>query len=401
MIAEYNPFHLGHQFHLQETRDRLGQDCAIVCVMSGNFVQRGTPALFSKHVRVETALRCGADLVLEIPLNWAMAPAERFASGAIYLLQQTNAVEYLSFGSESDHLDVLWEIAVCLEQSQDLEKRIIALLQNGVSYPTARQKAAEAVLGQEKAQWLRRPNQLLAISYLRALCRFAPEIQPIVVKRRGVAHDAERTENGFASASCLRDLISRGEWEQAKRFIPPTAAEIYESAMSNEAGPAFLKTGERAVLGRLWAMDQAAFAQLPEAGGGLSDRLYQAVQTQGSLMDILAAAKTKRYTHAHLRRQLMRAYLGITIEDYTQYPPYLRVLGCNDVGRSLLKQMRKNASLPIVTKPAHSKKLTEEGKRQFFLEVKAGNLYGLFRPRLSAPGEEWRRGPVILSNHKG
>lgn len=396
IVAEYNPFHKGHLYHIRQTRALLGEDCRIVCVMSGNFVQRGEPALFSKHTRTAAALRCGADLVLELPLPFAMAPAERFAGGAVRILDSAGVVEYLSFGSESGRLNQLEEIAACLD-SPAMEPLLTKALQGGCSYPAARQQAASLLLG-SKADLLKKPNNLLGVSYLRAMRRQNSALVPITISRTGARHDQNAPAAEIASASYLRQTIIGQNWETAVPFVPPEALPLYQAELESGLAPATMEAANRAVLARLRAMTPAEFEALPASGGGLADRFMAAARAGGSLSEILETCKTKRYTLAHLRRLLLLAYLRVTREDWPDQIPYLRVLGLNGRGRSLLREMRKKARLPVIVKPAHAGRLEESCRRLFELEARATDLYQLFRPRILPGGMEWKQGPVVFFN---
>lgn len=394
IIAEYNPFHKGHEYHIRQTRAYLGEDCNIVCVMSGNFVQRGEPALFSKHIRAAAALHCGADLVLELPLPFAMAPAERFAMGAVQVLDAAGVIDFLSFGSESGRLSKLEEAARCLN-SPAMEPLLQKALKSGCSYPKARQEAATLLLGQ-KASLLQSPNNLLGVSYLGAMRRLNTAIVPLTISRRGAFHDSSMPTEKIASASYLRALLTAGNPKEAFSFIPPETHTLYQGELKAGLAPATTENAERAILARLCTMTQTEYEALPESGGGLALRFMAAARAGCGLSEILDICKTKRYTHAHLRRLMLWAYLGVTKSNRPEQIPYLRVLGFNGRGRQLLAKMRKSARLPVITKPAHTKNLDERGRRLFELEARATDLYRLCSPQISQGGEEWRKGPVIL-----
>ncbi len=373
IAAEYNPFHAGHARHIAETRKALGEDCAVVAAMSGNFVQRGDCALFDKWRRARSALEGGADLVLELPTVWAAASAERFAWGAVSILRAAGA-ECLSFGSESGDAAALDELAACLD-GPAYAAALREELAGGASFAACRQRAAAGLAGAEKAALLANPNDNLAAEYLKAARRlgWAPEV--IAVPRAGAGHDGGAHPD-YPSASWLRERIRGG-------------------ALPSE-GFADLKRAERAVLARLRSMALPDFEALPDSGEGLASRLYRAARTGASLEEVWALAKTKRYAHARLRRMTLWAFLGLTAEDVPEKPPYLRVLGCSDRGREVLKRLKKTAPLPILTKPAHARELDGEGRRLFGLEARCTDLFDLCLDPTPAPGREWTTGPVIL-----
>lgn len=396
IVAEYNPFHTGHLYQMEQIRAQLGEDCAIVCVMSGNYVQRGDFASFPKHIRAKAALRCGADLILELPLSWSLAPAERFAEGAVEVLHQTGVVEYLSFGSEETNLKNLLEIAEASDSSMT-DRLQFEWMQYGFSAPMAKQKAMDQILG-EKSEILTRPNAMLAVSYLRGMKKIGASFQILPVLRKGAGHDTEIPDENFASASFLRTCIKKGAWEKAAPFLPFHTLDLFRQAEQDGLGPVFLEegAGERAILSRLRSLEKEGFQALPEAGGGLSQRIWNAVQRTNSVSDLLQQCKTKRYTYAHLRRLILRASLGIWKNDLTEHIPYLRVLGFSKQGQAVLALMRKQSQCPVVIKFADGIKLGGEVEHHLMLEAKGTDFYGLCTPKVLKPGLEWEISPVRI-----
>lgn len=355
IVAEYNPFHAGHAWHIAQTRRRLGQNTAVVCVMSGNWVQRGDCAVYDKWTRACLALEGGADLVLELPTVWAAASAEGFARGAVGVLAATGVVSCLSFGSECGDTDQLRQVAACLD-GPAYRAALLRFLDEGLSFAACRQSAAETLLGRETAALLAQPNNNLGVEYIRALNALKSEIQPVTVRRRGAGHDGGDHPE-FPSASFLREKIRAGGGENT----------------------ASLDFCERAILAKLRVMRSADWAKLPDSGEaeGLPRRLERAGRECAGLEEFYTLAKTKRYARARLRRLVLWAFLGLTAGDVPAAPLYLRVLGLNGRGRELLREMKSRAGLPIVTKPAHMDRLGEEARRLFALEERCTDLYGL------------------------
>lgn len=388
IIAEYDPFHTGHAHQIKATREMLGEDCAIVCVMSGNWTQRGGPALVDKHTRARLALMGGADLVLELPLPYAISSAESFAWGGVSVLNATGVVTHLCFGSECGDLAPLEQTAACLD-SEQYRSALRNFLDEGLSFPSARQKAVDALIG-SAADCLSLPNNNLGVEYLRALNRLSSAITPLTISRQGAGH-GEGPGGGFASASYLREQIIQENWEQAAPYLLPGEAEILRDTLHAD-----FRRAETAMLYRLRQMSAEELAALPDCGEGLSNRLYQAIRQSSSIHEILDCVKTKRYTHARLRRALLWAFLGMATTDRPEAPSYLRVLGMNGTGRSLLRSMEEHASLPVLTKPAHVRSFSPAAQQLFELETRATDLYGFCLPQLPPCGAEWTRGPVIL-----
>ncbi|WP_297209423.1 tRNA(Met) cytidine acetate ligase [uncultured Flavonifractor sp.] len=381
IVAEYNPFHLGHAFHLARTKAALGPDGAAVCVMSGHWVQRGDCALADKWTRAALALAGGADLVLELPTPWAMASAEAFARGAVGLLDATGVVDVLSFGSEAGNLASLQAAAAAID-SPDYPQRLKAALAQGLSFPAARQAAAGCAC-------LSGPNNNLGVEYLRALNALGSTITPMTVARLGPGHDSKEEAEGFASASHIRTLLRAGRTEAAAPLLPEDAVEALGT-------PAALTWAERAVLARLRTMDEADWTALPDGGGaeGLPARLARAARAAQSLEDFYALAKTKRYTHARLRRLAVSAFLGLKKEDRPEAVLYVRVLGLNGRGQDLLRRMKETCSLPILTKPAQARNLDGPARVLFERECRYTDLYGLCFPIPRPCGLEWTTSPA-------
>ena len=379
IVAEYNPFHQGHGWHIRETR-RLAEDRAVVCVMSGNYVQRGVCAVADKWTRAGLALEHGADLVLELPTPWAISSAEGFARGAVEVLRATGVVDSISFGSESGDLEGLRRVAACLE-GEDYRAALRSELDKGSSFARSRRQAVVDCIGLQ-GKLLDSPNDSLAVEYLRA----SGGLRPIAVRRVGSGHDSRETGDGFASASAVRELIERGDWEEVDALLCPG-----DGPRLRKAGVARMANGERAVLSRLRGMGEADFAALPDSGAaeGLPDRLVRAARQAVSLEEFYALAKTKRYAHARLRRLALWAFLGLTAADRTgPCPPYLRVLGLNGRGKALLREMKETAVLPVVVKPAKAGDLLER-------ESRLTDQYGLFLDKIRPCGMEYTTGPAI------
>ena len=391
IIVEYNPLHMGHVCLMEEARRLLGPETGIICVMSGNYVQRGDFAVAGKHARAAAAVRSGADLVLELPVPWALSSAEGFAAGAVELLKATGAVTHLVFGSESGEAAPLARLAEVL-CSEAFAKRLREELRAGDSFPTARQRAVEALLGAEASLALGRPNDILGVEYCKALR--GSGIRPVAVPRRGAGHDSGEAGDGFASAFAIRRLLRRGEEGQALRLMAPAMAEAYRAERAAGRAPALLERCERGVLARLRFMEEADFAALDTGNEGLYHRFYRASRSAASLAELLEAVKTKRYPLARLRRIVFQAYLGLPPTP-PEAPRYLRLLAANERGTALLAGMRKTASAPVLTKPAAIRRLPEEAQSLFDLEARATRLYALACPDPSAVLDERRRGPVI------
>ena len=359
VICEYNPFHLGHARQLAAVRQQLGGDAAVVCLMSGNYVQRGEPAVFDKGVRARAAVDAGADLVLELPVTAALQSAEGFAAGGVRILSALGC-GYLSFGCESGSGEALFRAAEA-SCAPEFEAFLHEAMQEGLSYAAARQRAL-AALGAD-GELLTRPNDILAFEYCRAIIRQESGLRPLAVLRPGDYH-ADEPDAEHPSATAVRRLIlTGGDW---RPYVPAECA-------CEEAVPHALCWGERAMLARLRGMEQADWARTAHGSEGLWSKVWKAVLSQPDYERILAAAKSKRYPRTRLQRLLLCAYLGIDAQTLLREAPYVRVLAFDEKGRTLLREMRRNGALPIVN-------AGERGPdaEYFALECRCAALYGLF-----------------------
>lgn len=413
IVAEYNPFHTGHAYQITQTRAKLGEECAVVAVMSGNWVQQGNCAIADKWTRTKLALSGGADLVLELPTVWASSTAESFARGAVEIMHHSGVVDVLSFGSECGDVGSLKQVAQCLS-SREYERQVSCLVkESGTGFAACRQQAVEELLGGELGGLLAKPNNNLGIEYIRALNALGSKIEPMTVLREGAAHnsivgvivrqadgtcreDPLRTQRPqFVSATQLRVDISEGCWDAAQPYLPKGARELLEG---HTVAPCGLEQVSRAILARLRTMTAQEWAMLPDSGAaeGLPQRLERAGKTCTSIEEFFESAKTKRYTRARLNRLVLWSYLGLTAADIPDTPPYIRVLGFNERGREVLRQMKSRTHLPILTKAAHARELDAVGRNLFALESRCTDLYDLCFEQVGTPGREWTIGPVIL-----
>ena len=371
IICEYNPLHLGHQKQFRMIRQRLGDDTAIVCLMSGNFVQRGAPAILDKSLRAKAAILAGADLVLELPVTYALSSAEGFAAGGVGILG--GFCDYLCFGSETGDKEALMATAGAL-LGDDFPPLLRAELDKGLSFPAAR-AAALARMGVD-ADILSRPNDILAVEYCKAILAQETNTQPLPIVREGSYH-AEAADPENPSATSLRALMLESrDWAG---FVPPKAADVFTGAPQHS-----VEAGQRAMLGRLRTMTDGEFEALPYGSEGLWRKFMHACRSCATLEEILAATKSKRYTRTRLDRMAMCAFLGITKEMLESPAPYTRVLALNDQGRSVLRQAKQHI-LCINAGEAFDHPYWE-------LEKRCGDLYGLFCTEgIEAPGAEERR----------
>ena len=363
IICEYNPLHLGHKKQLDRIRRENPQD-GIVCIMSGNFVQRGKPAIFDKAIRAKAAVLAGADLVLELPVTAALSSAEGFAADGVRLL--SGFCDKLCFGAETADQDLLMATAKAL-LSEEFKLALRQQLDQGLSFPAARQ----AALGNMGAV-LETPNNILAVEYCKAILSQGSSMKPYPILREGSYHDTEADREN-PSATAVRQLMETGkDWEA---FVPN--AEIYRQAAIHT-----LEMGEKAILARLRTMTDTEFEALPYGSEGLWRKLMKNARTCATLEEILTATKSKRYTRTRLDRMVMCAFLGLTEKDLSYPAPYARVLAFNDKGREILKEARSVGNFPNV-----GEKLDSPYQA---IEDRCFALYSLFAPVPSSPEDKTR-----------
>jgi len=364
IICEYNPLHRGHRKQLEAVKARFPEG-GIVCLMSGNFVQRGAPAILDKSLRAKAAVLCGADLVLELPVTASLSSAEGFAAEGVRIL--SGFCHHLCFGAETATEQGLMETAEKL-LSADFSAALRQHLDKGLSFPAARQ----AALGSDL---LTRPNDILAVEYCKAMLSQNSSMKPFVIHREGSYH-ADTADSENPSATAVRQLmLESGAWLD---YVPAEARDCFKTAPIHT-----LQAGEKAILARLRCMTEAEFEALPHGSEGLWRKFMHAVNNFATVEEILTAAKSKRYTRTRLDRMLMCAFLGITREMMLAATPYVRVLAFNGKGREILKTARKHSRFINAgedTKTDHQA-----------LEERCGDLYALFSSEAEAPGIERKR----------
>ena len=355
IICECSPFHNGHAWLFRTAKLLTGAET--IAVMSGSFTQRGEVAATDKFTRAGTLLRGGADLVLELPTAYAVANAQRFAEGGVRVAKAFACVDTLAFGCETEDLGIL-ETAANALRSERVNELIARQMQEGGYYPRALQGAVETVYGSDVAAAVSSPNNILAVEYLRALR--GTGIRPLPLRRQGAAHDSDKPSGSYASASRIRAMLRAGG--DVSAYLP----EIPERVTR----PELL---DRAVLARLRTMTADELRAVPDVGEGLEHRVLKAAGQCGSVEELLQSVKTKRYTHARLRRVVTAAFLGLTKELSDRDVSYARVLGMTDRGAGLLCSCR----CEIVTSPAAA--LRESGEINDFLQldIRAADLAAL------------------------
>lgn len=411
IIAEYNPFHNGHLYHLNQAREASGAS-ALVCVLSGNFTQRGEPAVFNKWARAEMALRAGIDLVLELPVLYATRSAYWFARGGVETLFATGLVSHLAFGVECDNPGALLDVAKFLaEENLDFKNTLREYLKKGLSYPKARALSLEALRG-KSGPLLDKPNNILGITYLQVIQERNLPLQPVFIQRQGAGYLEQELDPGqYPSARALRHKLANCPLKMQElansfsRYLPPTSLEIIQREMSSGKGPVFFRQLELLLLALLRRSSQSGLAGIVDVNEGLENRILEAARKAATIEEFLLALKTKRYTYTKLQRFLIHLLLNYTkdLENCLEAgPPYLRILGFSPKGRVLLSKMKDTASCPIIVKTAHLKGHLENQRIKAFweAETRSTDIYSLLysSPEARMGAADFRTGPVIVQD---
>ncbi len=365
VVCELDPPHNGHRYLFERAKF---SGAALIAVMSGNFVQRGAAAVLDKWNRSRIALSMGADLVVELPVPWAVSTAERFAVGGVALLDALHA-DTVVFGSECGDAEALQRVADCL-LSPAFSETLRPLLQNGSSFAAARQTAVEKLLGASSGALLAEPNNILGVEYCKAIRTLGADLTAETVRRLGAAHDGSKPEAPFASASWIRSQDHTGA--DLSAFVPEETLRAIQK--EKEAGhyPASLQHLDRAILAHLLTVDAEMLRRVPDVSEGLEHRILEAARTAENVTALCDFVKTKRYSHARIRRIVLSAFLGLT-NDLPALPPYIRILGMTETGASLLEK----AALPILARAVDAKTLGGGAARVLSLESRGDDLYSL------------------------
>lgn len=380
IIAEFNPFHNGHK-HLIDSVKKA--DNRIVCVMSGNFVQRGETAISPKAERARAALMCGADLVIELPTPWAMSTAQNFAYGAVSILKNTGIINKIAFGSESAQKEELIALANLIE-SEDFNIKLHEKLSCGNTFAQIR-----ATLASEYSpiyeQLLSNPNDTLATEYIAASNRLGFNCDFIPVKRIGAPHDSDIISLELVSASIIRKHIKNNDYSFAEKVMPSAAYNILKDSPVSD-----IKRLENAILIDLRKkLSDSALEKLSDISEGLENRLFKAIHSSTSLEELYEQLKTKRYTLARIRRIILSAFLDIDNSYFKKSPPYIRVLGFNENSIDLLKEMLANSSIPVIVNVSDINKLSEFGLKVWEAENVATDIFSLSLNKPQRCGNEY------------
>lgn len=397
VVAEFNPFHLGHKYLFHSIRCLFPSSC-IVCIMSGNFTQRGEIAICNKWARAEMAVLAGADLVIELPFSLAVRSAYYFARGAIQLLDACGIADGIAFGSEAGTVVPLSQIADFLTIESSLYKQELQkALSEGISFPLARSRALQNQLhcqSGELATILAQPNNILAIEYLLNIKRLQSRLQPVTIPRIGQPFSSLDLE-GVASAGAIRSALARSGSQEWRQQMPPGAARVMDQEMDFGRAPVFIESLETALLAKLRTLDRDGrerLQQLPDIGEGLHNRIADAAAASSSYPELRERIKTKRYSMTRVNRVLLYALLDYHSDLASEFdasgPLYIRVLAFSRAGTELIKKIKASSDLPVLGRGHDVKRFHRQtGGRlaaaMIDLDIRAGSLYTLAYPVLS------------------
>lgn len=408
IIAEYNPFHNGHMYHLQKAKEQSGAQYCI-CVMSGNFVQRGNTSIVNKWKKAEMALLNGVDLVIELPTIYSVASAEGFSLGAIKLLNNLKIVDAISFGTETSDFAALNNISSIVNEEPMKYKSILnSELKKGLSFPKARENALMLYLNDNKRydNILNTPNNILAIEYLKALKKIKSTIQPIPVKREKVYYNDNVIVDEFASATAIRKLLKNEEFSEIRKVVPKSTYQILKK--ETELGNVVLDLSryEKEIIYNLRRMTVSEIAELPDVNEGLEHSLKNAANYSNDITNLINIVKTKRYTVTRIQRILICALLGITKRDVgmaKKTEPYMRVLGFNEKGKELISRINKqNPKATVITSVKkfqdknNNNKNSKIYKRLLDIDIFSTNVYTMACKSESLANLDYTKNMVIL-----
>ncbi len=386
IVAEYNPFHNGHVYHIEETKKQTECD-GIVAIMSGNFIQRGVPALFDKWTRTEMALKNGVDLVIELPSYYATSSAEYFAQGSVSLLDGLGVVKNISFGSSTTDIDALKRIAnVLYLEPENYKKLLQSELKRGTSYPIARSNALKNFLKKEYdakyiADILLDSNNILGIEYLKALLYSNSQIKPVVVERKGGTYNSTAIIDNICSATAVRELLEKSDLKTVEEVVPKDTFKVINDYILDGMSPMFLKNFEKEILYVLRRCSTEELANIADVTEGMENLLKKAANEGMELEEVIDVLKTKRYTRTRIQRILLHTLLNVTkddVENYKYNPQYIRVLGFNKTGEKILSQIHNNSNLPVVTSVSRFlKNANPTSKKMLEKDIMATNIYTL------------------------
>ena len=400
IIAEYNPFHNGHSYHIQNTKAQTGADF-VVAVMTGNFTQRGNTSVVNKWEKAKMALNGGVDLVIELPTIYSISSAENFANGAVKILNTLGIVDAISFGMEANDISTLNNIANVLNSEPPEYKTLLEHeLGKGNSFPKAHDNALMMYLNDIKryANVLKGSNNILAIEYLKALKKQKSNLVPVGIKREKVYYNSTKIIDEYASSTGIRNLLLHNQIEEVRRVVP---AKVFSMLLENIRQGTYvldLTAYNYEIIYKLRSMSVKEIANLPDVSEGLENLIKDVSNKTNNLIELINGIKSKRYTQTRIQRILLYALLGITKKDMEvskKMVPYIRVLGCSENGKMLLSQISPKAKVITSFKKFESANRNRRIAKFLEIDKRATDIYTLGYKKNSKAGLDYTKGLIL------
>ncbi|MBN7574764.1 nucleotidyltransferase [Clostridium sp. 2-1] len=394
IITEYNPFHKGHEYHLSKAKSDTNAD-AIVCVMSGNFMQRGIPAIIDKWKRAEMAIKNGVDLVLELPLVYSISSAEHFAFGSVSLLNSLGVIDHLYFGSEEGNVSILEDIAkVLVSEPLRYKKLLKDNLDLGLPFHLSRANALKDYLNSNKLlDTISNSNNILGIEYIKSLIRLNSEIVPKTIKREGSLYNDINISASFASATSIRKHLKEKSLNDLADIIPKASYDILLDLSSSKYPFIFEEDTFKYIKYKLLT-NERSLSNLPDVSEGIDNKILKEILRSNSLNELILNSKSKRYTYTRISRILLQSFLNL--EDFdllnlSKSPvPYARVLAFNSTGQRILKSIKTNSSINLITKVPRNNQCDH-----LKIDILGTKAYSLLNPKVN-PMDDYLKGPFIM-----
>ncbi len=387
IICEYNPFHNGHMYHIEKTRENGAN--TLICIMSGNFVQRGDIAFCDKNIRAKSAVDHGADLVLELPVKYVLSGANHFAFGAMEIIKETGMSGTLSFGASAP-LEDLFRLAKRSE-SPETAKAVAALSrEKGITYAAAFQKTL-AEIEPDRSELLSDPNNILALEYIKAANKEKADLEYFSLQRT-VLHDSEDIQGKYAGAKYIRDVVYKtGNLTDVQTYLPEDVYHTLLQGWIHGDLPSSKTHFSAAAMARLISLQASDFAQINGVNMGIENRILRCLMNSSDIYTLFDSVKTKRFTHARIRQILLSAAFGIKKTALDRKQPYIRVLGMNEKGKACIKAIRKHSSVPVIMNISEAPDCEEKE-----LDALCGKIFDMCRPSPKHKAPEYAVKPYVL-----
>ncbi len=402
IVAEYNPFHNGHLYHIEKSKQETQADY-VVAIMTGNFTQRGNTSIIDKWEKTKMALNNGVDLVIELPTIYSISSAENFASGAIKILNKLDLIDYLSFGIEEDDISNLEYIASILaDEPKEFQEILKNEINSGESFAKARANAINKFVNKDNKNFedvLSGSNNILAIEYLKSLKRMKSKIKPIGIKRNSVFYNSKRIIDNYASSTGIRNLIQIKRINELPRLMPSSSFRILYENIRNNTYNLDINVFSKEIIYKLRMMQNEEIADLPDVTEGLENLIKSSVEKTNNLDELINMIKSKRYTQTRIQRILLYSLLGIKKDDIEiskKITPYVRVLGFNNNGKELISKINSKVKVITSIKKFEDKNKNVKYKKMLDIDKRATDIYTLAYQKNSVANLDYTKGIIVI-----